>query len=262
MSLLELQHDFIHALFDRQQQETAAAWVQTQGSLDAAQRVGIYRHSVHGILWQYLRSLYPVCQHLVGNAFFEQVCDQYIDQFPPTRPFLAEYGDGFAAFLHQHPSLTALRWIAEVARLEWARQQAWNAVNQAAADFSRLAWLDEEQQASLRLQLPASAQWLESDYAIHAIWLAHQPEESAEKLPLEQINLHQPSAILVWRQGRSLRQTCVGETERQFLQAVLHAATLPELAERFQGALPGLLTNSVQRGWILSFSTAPQVSRP
>jgi hypothetical protein len=52
---------------------------------------------------QYLGSLYPVCQQLLGDAFFEAASDRYVDQSPPTRPFLAEYGDGFADFFS--PSL-------------------------------------------------------------------------------------------------------------------------------------------------------------
>lgn len=254
MPLPELQHDFINAIFDPNQRAAAAARVKPHGALDAAQRVGIYRNSVHGILWQYLGSLYPVCQQLVGETFFEAVCDQYIDQSPPTRPFLAEYGDGFAAFLRQHPSLTEMPWIADVARLEWARHQAWNAVNQPAGDFSQLAALDAGQQECLTLHTPDSAHLLQSPYAIHQVWLAHQPEDHPEKLPLERIPIQQETAVLVWRTGRRLQQVLLEQQAWAFLTAVQQRATLPELAGQFGEQLPGLLMEAVRQGWVLSFS--------
>lgn len=254
MRLIETQQHFIEAIFNRDKRATAAALVKAHGALDALQRVGIYRNSVHGILWQYLGSLYPVCQQLLGEAFFEAVCDQYIDQYPPTRPFLAEYGDGVADFLRQHSSLITLPWIADVARLEWARHQAWNAVNQPAADFSQLMALDEEQQACLILHTPDSAQLLRSDYAIHAVWLAHQPEDSPEKLPLEQLQIQQQTPVLVWRAGRRLQQVLLNKREWEFLTAVQRRETFPELAERFQEHLPALLMATIQQGWILSFT--------
>ncbi|OQX15881.1 MAG: DUF2063 domain-containing protein [Thiothrix lacustris] len=254
MSLPELQQHFITAIFNRDQRDAAAALVKSHGTLDAAQRVGIYRNSVHGILWQYLESLYPVCQQLLGAAFFEAASDHYIDQQPPTRPFLAEYGAGFADFLAAHPALQQMLWIAEVARLEWARHQAWNAVNQPTADFSQLATLDAVQQARLRLELPASAHVLTSAYAIHAVWLAHQPEDAPEKVALEQLELHQIQHMLVWRAGRRLEQVLLEETAWKFLSAIRQANTLPELAEHFQAQLPALLLTAVQRGWVVSFT--------
>lgn len=253
MSLPELQHRLMGAIFDRDKREAAAVLVKAHGALDAAQRVGIYRNSVHGILLQYLGSLYPVCQQLLGEAFFEAACDRYVDQSPPTRPFLAEYGDGFTAFLLQHPALASMPWIADVAQLEWARHQAWNAVNQPPSDFAQLTGLDAVQQESLVLHTPASGHLLQSDYAIHAVWLAHQPEDHPEKLPLEHIALQQTTYLLVWRTGRRLQQVVLNSSEWEFLSAVQQRETLPELAERFQEQLPALLMAAIRQGWLLSF---------
>jgi hypothetical protein len=253
MSLPELQHRFIEAIFDRDKRDAAAVLVKPHGALDAAQRIGIYRNSVHGILLQYLGSLYPVCQQLLGDAFFEAASDRYVDQSPPTRPFLAEYGDGFANFLQQHPALLNMQWIADMARLEWARHQAWNAVNQPASDFAQLMTLDEVQQESLTLHTPDSAHLLPSDYAIHAVWLAHQPEDHPEKLPLERIQLQQQTYVLVWRKGRRLQQVPLDKRDWEFLNAVQQRETLPELAGRFQEQLPALLMAAIRQGWMLSF---------
>ncbi len=259
MSLPELQYRLINALFDRKQRPAAAELVKTHGALDAAQRVGIYYNSVHGILLQYLQSLYPVCLQLLGDAFFTQASDRFVDQHPPTRPFLAEYGAGFADFLAQIPTLQTLPWLADVARLEWARQEAWHAVNQPAADFAQLATLAAEQQNDLRFQLPASAHLLDSAYAAHAVWLAHQAEDHPDKQALETIAIDQPSHTLIWRQKRSLRQVALSPEHAQFLHHIQQGTNLAGLAAEYGAQLPTLLTTAIQQGWLLSFAI-PQIS--
>ncbi|MEZ5452458.1 MAG: DNA-binding domain-containing protein [Thiothrix sp.] len=255
MSLPDLQRRFVAAIFDRNQRAGAAELVKDHGELDAMQRVGIYRNSVHGVLLQYLASLYEVTQQLVGEAFFERLSDEYVDRAPPTRPFLAEYGDGFPAFMRQNEGLQSMPWLADVAQLEWARHAAWNAVNQPASDFTQIMSLHEEQQTNLCFQMPESARLMQSPYAIHKVWLAHQPEDFPEKLPLERIQIRQPTYVLVWRAGRKLQQVELDETSRQFLSAVQQGKALPELTECFQEQLPVLLTTAMQRGWILSYTT-------
>ncbi|MEZ5448437.1 MAG: DNA-binding domain-containing protein [Thiolinea sp.] len=253
MALEQLQQQFVQAIFGGDRQAIAAK-VQAQGKLDALQRVGIYRNSVHGTLCKYLASLYPVCAQLLGEKFFAQLSDAYIDANPPASPFLPEYGGGMADFMHSHASMQSVRWIAEMARLEWSRHRAWHGVNQPVADFSRLATLSEQQQAAVCFQLPGSAQLLNASYALHAVWLAHQAEAHADKLPLEQIELHQACHLLIWRAGRSLHQVELSAIQSAFLQAVQQASTLSELGEQFQEQLPGLLTTAIQRGWVTGLS--------
>jgi len=251
-SLKQLQTNFSAAVFSDQRELMAEAVMQ-QGDLSAEQRVGIYRNSVHGILWQYLASLYPVCNQLVGEKFFEGISDLFIDQQPPNTPFLADYGSELPVFMREHEAFSSMRWVNQVAELEWARHQAWNNKNQAISDFSQLATLTEEQQLSLQFQLPESMQLLHSPYAIHQVWLAHQPEEYSGKIPLEEIQLQQEDYILVWRAERQLQQIQINEQQWQFLTTVKESKSLAELSEQFQEEVGVLLSSSIQSGWIISF---------
>ncbi|WP_020395878.1 DNA-binding domain-containing protein [Thiolinea disciformis] len=254
MYLAELQSQFANALFDEDKISATAKVVKTQGSLSAEQRVGIYRHSVQGILSDYLSSLYPVTKQLVGTDFFEQVTERYIDHTPPTSPHLADYGDSFSQYLLTIPTLADWPWIAALTELEWARQRAWHSINQANTDFSQIAHLSEQQQTMLRFQLPHSAHLLSSPYAIHAIWLAHQAEDLPEKCALEAVELHKPCTLLIYRSGRRLYQQPLNPMEAIFVETLQAQKTFPELAEQFQDDLPTLLTRALEQQWIVSFS--------
>nr|CAA6818544.1 MAG: Unknown protein [uncultured Thiotrichaceae bacterium] len=251
-SLKQLQTHFSAAVFSDQRELMAESVIQ-QGELSAEQRVGIYCNSVHGILWQYLASLYPVCNQLVGEKFFEGISDLFIDQQPPNTPFLADYGRELSVFMREHEAFSCMLWVNQVAELEWARHQAWNHKNQGYSDFSRLATLTEEQQLSLQFQLPESMQLLHSPYAVHQIWLAHQPKEYSGKIPLEEIQLQQEDHILVWRAERQLQQMQINQQQWQFLNAVRENKSLAVLSEQFQEQIGTLLSSSIQNGWIISF---------
>lgn len=188
-ALATLQQRVIRALFQADASTGVLADIQASATLSPAQRLGIYRNGVQAVLTTHLQAVYPVCQQLVGYAFFSQTVGQFVAQQPSDSPALADYGVNFADFLAQHSALQTLPWLADVARLEWARHAAWHAANQAVMDFSPLVTLTAEQQSRLRFYLPQSARLLRSDFAIQAVWLAHQPDDYPEKVPLDCIHI-------------------------------------------------------------------------
>lgn len=257
MDLTQLQQDFAQALFSSNAKadvEAASGYVQAQGELSAAQRVGIYRNSAHGILSQHLAALYPVCRQLIGEQRFDLLCDVYVDQQPPGTPYLPEFGATFADFLKQHDALKALSWIVDVACLEWARHVAWHKANQAVSDFAQLAHLDEQQQAALCFSLPQSAQLLHCCIAADEVWLAHQSSDIQQvSAQLANIQLENETYLIIWRQGRRLQQSRLSLAQWQFLQAVQQGVTLEGLSSEFQAEVATLLASAVRQGWVSSF---------
>lgn len=254
MSLRELQGVMIEAMFKPEEElQAAAQWVKQQGELSAEQRVGIYRHSVQGILKQSLKSIYPVCEQLVGDAFLDMLADQVLTTQPPETPFLPEYGEAIVKALHEHPALAEMSWIAAVAQLEWARHHAWHGINQVPSDFALLGTLNEEQQLKVCFELPQSMQLIQSDFAIDDVWLAHQPEN---KIDLERIQIKKQTYLIIWRAGRSLRQNNVTAEQYRFLEMVSQGANLQGLTETFQEQLPVYLSEAISQGWIISFVTS------
>ena len=256
MDLSKLQDRVTHALFDRDPGLTAAsADVLSQGQLTPEQRLGIYRHSSRGILKQHLAAVFSVSEQLIGQQRFTVLCNAFIDEYTPSTPYLAEFGDCFSDFIGQQKSLKSYPYIADVARLEWMRHIAWHQPNQPTADFSQLAELDEQAQAALHFELPSSAAMLHSAFAIDAIWLAHQskdPQDISEQLA--SLVLTKEVYVIIWRQGRHLKQSELSLAQWQFLQCVQQHYTLQALSDAFDSEVSMLLAIAVQQGWVCNFN--------
>lgn len=251
MSLHELQSVMIGELFKHDAESTeVSSHIKQQGVLTPEQRLGIYRHSVQGVLKQSLKAIYPVCTQLMGDGFTDHLVEQLVVDSPPDTAFLPEYGDVLIPRLRSHPALESMRWIADIAALEWARHQAWHSANQDTADFSQLGKLSPEQQLQLIFELPQSACLLESSFAIEEVWLAHQPEN---KINLECIQIEKQTYLLIWRAGRTLRQVSLSHDQFLFLKSVSQKKNLNELTNSFEDKLPNLLSQAIESQWLISF---------
>ena len=105
---------------------------------DVAQRFGIYRNNVLSACTQALADTFPVCQALVGEAFFSGLALAFAQQQLPRTRRLAFYGQGFAEFVRQFPPAQSLPYLADVAQLEMARVQAYHAADAEGVSPERL----------------------------------------------------------------------------------------------------------------------------
>jgi hypothetical protein len=147
--------------------------------LTAAQRLGVYRNNTLTSLTAVVQETFPVVRRLVGEDFFVAAARTFIRRHPPAEPRLSRYGAGFAAFLAEFPPAQQLVYLPDVARLEWAVNEAFHAADAAVLDPARLAGLSPEQSASLCLTLHPSCRLIASPYPVEQIWRANQPDSDA-----------------------------------------------------------------------------------
>ncbi|TJZ89862.1 DUF2063 domain-containing protein [Paracoccus gahaiensis] len=147
---------------------------------EAARRFDVYRNNVATSLSRALARRFPVIERLVGAPFFAALARAYLAEDPPRSPVLAEWGAGFAAFLSGFAPLAHLPWIADVARIEFARGRAYHAADARPLDPAALAGADP---ARLRLHLHPSLAVLRLDHPAVSIWQRHQPGAPETPLP-------------------------------------------------------------------------------
>lgn len=254
MNLAELQKDFIEGFFTGED-ANASSHIISDEILTAKQRFGIYKGSIHGILTQALGLTFPVCKSLVGEKFFDKMCDLFIDQYPPTTSFFAEYGNHFAKFLSSFKPLQHIPYISDVARLEWARHEVWHKVRNQSFDFRQLAELAESDQANVKFILADTMHLIQSNYRIDEIWFAHQQDSD---IKLELIEFDTAVKLLIWKDSKELKISLMHTNKQDslfwdFLFAISKGSSLGDLAIRFGENLPDLLNQGIKSTWIQSF---------
>jgi len=255
-----LQNDFISAIFGGDK-APAISHVMGDDILTAEQRFGIYKGSVHGILTQALGTIFPVCKELVGDEFFDRMCDIFIDKYPPKTSFFAEYGSDLPLFLSTFEHVKDIPYLVDVAHLEWSRQTVWHAQDAQNTDFSSLANLDENQQSKLVFQLSNNMHLIQSDYRIDELWFAHQEDS---ELSLENLEINQAVKLIIRNEKKPsssgiIKISVMSETQDDsefwdFLFAISQEKNLAALAEQFGEALPTLLNQGIQSAWIQSYT--------
>jgi len=256
MDIKTLQGDFIEAIFGGDN-SSAVSHVIGDDTLTAEQRFGIYKGSVHGILTQALGTMFPVCKALVGDDFFDNMCDLFINEYPPKTTYFAEYGSDLPTFLESFEHIKDIPYLVDVARLEWARQTVWHVSSVKATDFSALSKLDEEQQSKVIFQLAKNMHLVESKFRIDELWFAHQPDSDVK---LEDIDINQAVKLIVRKDQESLKISIMSEDENDrdfwdFLHSISLGYNLERLAEQYGEALGNHLSQGIEGTWIQSFTT-------
>ncbi len=98
--------------------------------------------------------------------------ESFIRAEPPARPQLFGYGAGFPAFLERSIEAAALPWLADVARLEWAREEAYYATDAAPLALTALASIPVERYPELRFEPHPSLRLICSAGPIFTLWQA------------------------------------------------------------------------------------------
>lgn len=199
------------------------------------ERVRIHRNHFYSTLCDALQATYPVVCRLVGERFFRQAARGYIRVHPPAGPCLFEFGGRFGGFLHTYEPGRRLPYLPDVARLEWALNEAYHAPDAPTLEREALTELGPEAQAELTLDLHPACRFVASPYPIDRIWRANQPGAD----PDETIDLAEGGArLLVRRSNETVEFATIGAGDFAFLEAVARGRPLGVALERAGAAQP------------------------
>lgn len=141
----------------------------------AGRRFAIYRNNVAVSLIEALQANFPVTCKLVGEAFFRAMAGEFARVEIPRSPVLSEYGIGFPNFISSFRPAQDLPYLADVAAVEVAWNQAYHAAD--GAYLSSLEGLNEEELAKAICTSHPSVRFVSSPFPAGAIWLGHQAEQ-------------------------------------------------------------------------------------
>lgn len=192
------------------------------GEGDFSQRFAVYRNNVRASRTEALRQGFPVLAQLLGADYFTALAAVFIQQHPPRSAALHEYGAELADYIAAFQPLSALGYLADIARLERARLCAFHAAD---APILSLADMDL---AALTDRLIQPLHWhpsvtlLCSEHPLYRLWASQHgtvAAPSAQDWPAED--------VLVWRQGLLLRTEPLDAVSVQLLQLATQPNCLP-----------------------------------
>lgn len=231
--LAALQHAF-RASVEGADDTSLLPWVRA-GGIDPAARLRIYRHAVQAIQCEALATVYPAFRRLVGEACFEGLADRFGIECGGRSGNLQDYGAGFADFVAARGELAALPWLADVARLEWLRQQCFLATDEIAADATQLARQLGAAREVAGLRPRADVRALASSVPVLDLWRFAEDPEHVEADPQGAAQ-----GVLLWRENAAVAMCAVSPAQARLAAALVAGEPLAAACE-VAGGDPAML---------------------
>jgi hypothetical protein len=232
--------------------------------LPAADRLDIYANMYFYRLLDCLKEDYPRLHEACGPGRFHNLVTDYLLRHPSEHPSLRHLGSRLPGFLEGHPLGRECPALVDLARLEWARADLFDAADAPALTRQDLARLGAEEAgnarfrlvpafALLRLAHDAARLWTEMKERAAARAVAERlPDEgagreihSAAGMAAEACRLHQEetavalprpprrgTTVRVWRRGFVVYHRSIDAEEADALDLLRDGEPLARIAQR------------------------------
>ena len=233
-TLRELQNLFFRAITALPGDLAAAprflATVERSATLNACERLQVYGDAYVWRLTAVLREDFPRVAALLGDERFADVVRRFLRCHPSTHPSVTELGRRFAPFLRRCDELPG--WIADLARLERARLDVFNAASADSLTMDVLRALLADAWPSLRVAAIPALRVLRMRWPVQRVW---DPANDATPDTLAP----QPTTLRIWRAAdHRVFHATVDRREARALTRLRAGQTFGEICSVFADLAP------------------------
>lgn len=210
---------FVRALLDPAQ--PCPDELQVWNGSDPTPRLAVYRNNIVVSLVDAMAATFGACGELVGETFFRAMARAFVAAHPPRSRILTFYGREFPAFIETFTPAASVPYLADVARLEILRLEAFHAADVVALGPNEIARVlsDPNQLPGLRIDAHPSVAVLQSRFAVFSLWAGK---------ALDRVNPSQPQSVLVVRAGLQVQCMSVAPATGVFLDRFIQGTTLAQ----------------------------------
>lgn len=204
------------------------AEIEPSRTQNPTQRLEVYADAYFLRLRDVLAEDFPRAAKLLGGEAFNRLARGYIKAHPSTDPSVRHLGRALADFIRNQDGVPP--WLADLAVLEWARINAFDAPDDESLTVAKLAAIDPGRWPQLRLAPVRSLEILSAAWPVHRIWAAENPEDAED---LEDLKPAQ-TLLRVWRRTDfSVVHAPMDERESAAMRAMLAGETFGEICQVF-----------------------------
>ena len=222
--LVESQAKFLDSVFDL---EKALAGVEK----DQQHRIWIYQNNVFGAIQEYLQEVYPATQGVVGEAFFKQMAQRFIQQTPPEEGNIHLYGVGFEAILAEFKELKNMPYLKPLIELEWSVHESYFSKVSDCLDPTEVA---QEELLTMPVELNDSVAITSSLFPLHDIYTQSLPSYKGKVA----IDLNSGGqATLVYKLHHLVNNTLLTDSSLKFIEQINKSENLLQVIETLSGSI-------------------------
>lgn len=170
---------------------------------------------------------FPTLKHLVGGeAPFQELCERYLEAYPPRDFLLRNLSADMPRFLAEDPRYANDPLLAECATVEWAFLDAFDSADPKPFDAASLAGASEDALMSAKLVMQAPLRLVATEHPIHELREALRNGETPPRPTLRRTHL------AIFRTGDELRFFELEPVAFEVVRALVLGVPLDEACER------------------------------
>jgi hypothetical protein len=205
---------------------SAESLLKGTGALSASARAGLYAFMYDARIRDVLRADFPKLRAYLGDEAFGALSSAYIARFPSTEPSITHVGRELSGFLRSQGNVLE----AELAALEWARSQVFDA-----ADGTVFPWERVAERASvfpsLVLRFVPGLRVLELSFDVLSLWgRLEEGGPVAASAPAAATGRY---LAVVWRKDFTVYHAPIREDEAEALALAREEAPVSEVCTAF-----------------------------
>jgi hypothetical protein len=225
-ALREIQRGFWASLHTGDPDPTLARAILPSATLAPLERIDIYQTMYFWRLHEVLREDFPKLRKALGDDF-AALARRYLARHPSEAPSVRHLGAQLATFLATDPLADERPWLSELARLERARVDVFDASDAVPLRAADLAAIPPDDWADLRFTVVPAVEILRTAWPVHEVWTAPLSTPSPRATTLR-----------VWRQDFAVFHAAIDAVERAAFDALSEGRSFAEVCEAVAAHAP------------------------
>lgn len=221
-TLRKLQHDFLGYLQDNEDAGIVER-IESSPQRSAAERMMFYGNAYSLRLKEALCTDYERLHSYLGDELFDTLMQHYIEKYPSHHPSLRYFGQHMVKLLEHMQLFKQLPEVAEIARIDHAFANSFDAADCQCVSAVDLAQLVPESWPALTLRFHDAVQLLPQQYNSFQIWRALSNEEPPPK------KITSDTTWVIWRQDLVSRYRALDSAELTALKIAMSAGCFSDL---------------------------------